>query len=112
MISNRKGAYGLTRASQAGIPTAYHNLLAYKKKFEGDEKRAREEYDADLAELILRDEPDLVVCAGFMHVLSPRFLNPLEERGVGIINLHPGGYALASKEGRETDELCSIERSV
>jgi phosphoribosylglycinamide formyltransferase len=91
VISNRKGAYGLTRASKAGIPTEYHNLLSYKRKHAGqNDPEAREEYDADLAELILKDEPDLVVCAGFMHVLSPKFLQPLEEKNVAIINLHPG----------------------
>jgi phosphoribosylglycinamide formyltransferase len=99
VISNRKAAYGLTRAQKAGIPTTYHNLVAYKKKFgssqdsssaaKGDEK-AREEYDKDLAKLVLADGPDLVVCAGFMHILSPGFLEPLEESGVRIINLHPG----------------------
>ena len=91
VISNRKGAYGLTRASNAGIPTEYKNLLSYKRKYEGkDDQKAREEYDEDLAELILKDEPDLIVCAGFMHVLSPMFLEPLENKGVAIINLHPG----------------------
>ena len=91
VFSNRKGAYGLTRAEKSGIPTTYHNLLAYKRKYEGkDDQKAREEYDADLAEMILEDGPDVVVCAGFMHVLSPRFLGPLEEKGVAIINLHPG----------------------
>jgi len=92
VISNRKSAHGLTRASNASIPTAYHNLIAYRKRFPGDDQKAREEYDRDLAELILKDDPDLVVCAGFMHVLSTRFLEPLEEREVRIINLHPGRY--------------------
>jgi phosphoribosylglycinamide formyltransferase len=92
VISNRKGAFGLTRAENAGIPTAYHNLLSYKRKHDGQDQRAREEYDADLSDLILKDEPDLVVCAGFMHVLSPRFLEPLEQKKIAIINLHPGAY--------------------
>jgi phosphoribosylglycinamide formyltransferase len=90
VISNRKGAYGLTRAKQANILTGYHNLLTYKRKYDNQDSKAREEYDADLAEMILKDEPDLIVCAGFMHVLSPRFLQPLEEKKVAIINLHPG----------------------
>lgn len=89
VISNRKGAFGLQRASKAGIPTEYHNLLAYKRKYENQDQKAREEYDVDLADLILKDQPDLVVCAGFMHVLSPKFLQPLEEKKVAIINLHP-----------------------
>jgi phosphoribosylglycinamide formyltransferase len=94
VISNRKAAYGLERARSANIPTVYHNLLTYKKKYPNDEVKAREEYDEELAALVLKDEPDVVVCAGFMHILSPGFLIPLEERGVSIINLHPGSSVL------------------
>ncbi|PLB37735.1 uncharacterized protein BDW47DRAFT_117739 [Aspergillus candidus] len=90
VISNRKNAFGLERARRAGIPTQYHNLVAYKKRHpdtpEGVQA-AREEYDAELARLVVADGPDLVVCLGFMHVLSGRFLENLN--GVEIINLHP-----------------------
>ncbi len=69
VISNKKDAKGLQRAQKAAIPTAYHNLIAggYLKKGEKDQdivKAAREKYDADLADLLLKDKPDLVVCAG------------------------------------------------
>jgi phosphoribosylglycinamide formyltransferase len=91
VISNRKNVMGLQRAENAGIPTAYHNLVQYKKRHPKEEEQlAREEYDEDLAKLILADEPDLVVCAGFMHILSPRFLDPLAAKNVDVINLHPG----------------------
>ncbi|KAI9827404.1 MAG: hypothetical protein M1819_006945 [Sarea resinae] len=89
VISNRKSAYGLQRAENASIPTAYHNLVSYKKLYPNDVDRARSAYDADLASLVLADEPDLVVCAGFMHILTPLFLDPLAKAGVKIINLHP-----------------------
>ncbi|KAJ9193117.1 hypothetical protein DTO021D3_3853 [Paecilomyces variotii] len=92
VLSNRKDAFGLERARKANIPTTYHNLVKYKKQHpatpEGVQK-AREEYDAELARLVLEDKPDLVYCLGFMHVLSPRFLGPLEEKKIKIINLHP-----------------------
>jgi phosphoribosylglycinamide formyltransferase len=93
VISNRKAAFGLKRAENAKIPTAYHNLLSYKKRYPDDETKAREEYDRDLAEMILKDGPDVVVCAGFMHILSVEFLVPLEEKAVTIINLHPGMFS-------------------
>ena len=92
VISNRKAAYGLQRASAAHIPTHYHNLPAYKKRFPPTAEpatAAREAYDADLATLVLADAPDLVVCAGWMHILTPRFLDPLAEAQVAVINLHP-----------------------
>lgn len=96
VISNKKSAFGLTRAQAAAIPTSYHNLLQYKRdaQYAGDEAKYRRAYDEDLAKLVLRgpSRPDLVVCAGFMHVLGEGFLGPLEENGVKIINLHPGMF--------------------
>ncbi|KAL2392084.1 Phosphoribosylglycinamide formyltransferase [Exophiala dermatitidis] len=94
VISNRKDAYGLVRAQEANIPTTYHNLVAYKKKHPNDEagiQAARREYDTDLAQKILTHIPcpDLVVCAGWMHILSPVFINALSTANVPIINLHP-----------------------
>ncbi|KAL1976847.1 hypothetical protein VTN31DRAFT_3129 [Thermomyces dupontii] len=92
VLSNRKDAFGLERAKRANIPTTYHNLVKYKKRHaptpEGVQA-AREEYDAELARLVLEDAPELVVCLGFMHVLSTKFLQPLEDAKVKIINLHP-----------------------
>lgn len=92
VLSNRKTAYGLERASKAGIPTIYHNLVKYKKAHPATPEgiqASREEYDAELARLVIADKPDLVACLGFMHVLSTRFLVPLEEAGIRIVNLHP-----------------------
>lgn len=92
VLSNRKDAYGLERARKASIPTEYHNLVKYKKAHPATPEgvqAAREEYDAELARLILADQPELVVCLGFMHILSPQFLLPLEKANVRIINLHP-----------------------
>jgi phosphoribosylglycinamide formyltransferase len=64
-------------------------------KGERDEKKiteAREEYDAALAQKILtegNERPELVVLAGWMHVFSSAFLEPLEKAGLKVINLHP-----------------------
>lgn len=92
VISNRKNAYGLERAKRAGIPTIYHNLLQYKKKHPPTDQgtqAAREEYDTELAKLVLQDSPALVVCLGFLHVLSRSFLDPIDSANVRSINLHP-----------------------
>ncbi|MCJ1386963.1 hypothetical protein MMC17_010092 [Xylographa soralifera] len=90
VISNRKDAYGLQRAEKAGISTSYHNLLKYKNQH-GDQsvENIRAIYDRDLAEMVLKETPDLVVCAGFMHILADTFLQPLQEADVPVINLHP-----------------------
>ncbi|KAF2180729.1 phosphoribosylglycinamide formyltransferase [Zopfia rhizophila CBS 207.26] len=91
VISNKKAAYGLERAKKASIPTTYHNLVSYKKKHSEDTQTARTEYDADLAKLILdlNPRPDVIVCAGWMHILTLAFLNPIVEANIKIINLHP-----------------------
>ncbi|KAA8901877.1 formyl transferase-domain-containing protein [Sphaerosporella brunnea] len=93
VVSNRKSAYGLTRAANAGISTSYHNLVSYKRQHggggDGAESAAREAYDRDLAALVLRHSPDLVVFAGWMHIVSAAFLAPLQAAGVDLINLHP-----------------------
>lgn len=81
VVSNRKNAYGLVRADQAGIETIYFPLKPYKDR--GD---SREMYDADLAQRIRTYCPDLIVLAGWMHVLSPAFLDNYPNK---VINLHP-----------------------
>jgi formyltetrahydrofolate-dependent phosphoribosylglycinamide formyltransferase len=81
VISNRREAYGLTRAARAGIPTLYFPLKPYR-----DAGRPREDYDADLAARVAGHAPDLIVLAGWMHVLSPAFLTRFQGR---VLNLHP-----------------------
>lgn len=56
---------GLVRARNVGIATRYLNLVEYKKRHSDSVSQAREEYDKDLAGLILEDQPHLVVCAGW-----------------------------------------------
>ena len=94
---------GLKRAERANIPTTYHNLLAYKKKHPQTPEgvaTARAQYDADLADIILKlqPRPDLIVCAGWMHIFTPSFLSPIASAspsppfttsGIRVINLHP-----------------------
>jgi phosphoribosylglycinamide formyltransferase len=94
VVVNRKNAFAATRAATANIPSDYFNLVkdGFQAAGEKDPSKlaeARRSYDGALAERVLRDEPDLVVLAGWMHVFSPAFLKPLEEKGVAIINLHP-----------------------
>lgn len=81
VVSNRRAAFGLTRAERAGIPTLYFPYKPYK-----DAGRPREQYDVDLAEQVAAYAPDLVVLAGWMHVLSPAFLERFPGR---VLNLHP-----------------------
>ncbi len=79
VVSNRKAAYGLVRAAQAGIPSLYFPLKPYAEL-------GREAYDRDLASRIAPYNPRLIVLAGWMHVLSPAFLDQFPRQ---VINLHP-----------------------
>ena len=81
VVSNRKAAYGLVRAEQAGIPTLYFPLKPYR-----DAGKSREAYDADLAKQVAACRPDLIVLAGWMHIFSPAFLDRFPKQ---VINLHP-----------------------
>ncbi|CAN6613607.1 hypothetical protein TRVA0_005S02872 [Trichomonascus vanleenenianus] len=94
VISSSPKAYGLTRAESSRIPTYVHDLQnqyfkGIPKENKRERKQAREKFNQDLAAYILRPEnkPDLIVCAGWMLILSPTFLAPLES--IPIINLHP-----------------------
>ncbi|BFZ64816.1 Bifunctional purine biosynthetic protein ADE5,7 [Saitoella coloradoensis] len=89
VISNKKAAYGLERAAKASIPTSVHNIVPYKKKHPEDAAAARADFDRELAEKIKELNPDLVVCAGWMHILSSECLRPLREADIPLINLHP-----------------------
>ncbi len=48
--------------------------------------RGRDAYDADLADAVRAYKPDFVVLAGWMHILSPAFLDHF---GYRVVNLHP-----------------------
>lgn len=39
--------------------------------------------------MVLEDRPDIVVCAGWMLIVTPSFLDKLAAAKVPIINLHP-----------------------
>ncbi|KAF5376980.1 hypothetical protein D9615_007219 [Tricholomella constricta] len=99
VFSNRKAAYGLTRATQANppIPTSYLALQPYLKANLG---KTRADYDVEVARVVLRENPDLIILAGWMHIFGEGFLDlayglkPLEEgeeprTPVSVINLHP-----------------------
>ncbi len=77
VISNKADAYGLVRAKEAGVATA---ILA-QQQF-----ASREEYDTALLALMADYQPDLVVLAGFMRILSADLVRHFAGR---MINIHP-----------------------
>lgn len=77
VISNQREAYGLERAKRANVPA-----IVKPKPRELD----RRVYDAELADLVAAYQPDWVVLAGWMRVLSSAFLDRFPQR---VVNLHP-----------------------
>lgn len=74
VASNNPSAYGLERAKKAGVPT-YVEPTAVLRNFE---KMAHEK--------CIEHDVKLIVLAGFMRILTPRFVNKWEKR---IVNIHP-----------------------
>ena len=85
VVTNRRNALAGVRARRAGIPVSFRPLAPYLAGAAGP-AGGRRRYDAELAEAVARAEPDLVVLAGWMHLLSSAFLDRFPSR---VINLHP-----------------------
>jgi phosphoribosylglycinamide formyltransferase-1 len=75
VASNRAGVRALRRAEEAGIATA---------AFELDDYATREERDAAMASWLLAQGVTVVVCAGYMQLLRPTFLDRFDT----IVNTH------------------------
>jgi phosphoribosylglycinamide formyltransferase-1 len=75
--SDKPGAMALKRAESAGVETAV---------FPSGEYEDRAARDRALADWIEGREPDLVVLAGYMQLLSPEFVGRFRNR---VINVHP-----------------------
>lgn len=77
VISNKATAYGLERARAANVPA----LVLDHKNFAD-----RQSYDQALIALIDQHQPDLVVLAGFMRILTAEFVAHYQGR---LLNIHP-----------------------
>lgn len=68
-----------------------NGFIGLGEKDETKVVEARQKYDAALAEKVLADRqrPELIILAGWMHVFSAPFLEPLAKAGIKVINLHP-----------------------
>lgn len=77
VISNRPDAFGLKRATEAGIPTRTLDHSLYPD---------REQFDAALMSVIDEYQPNLLVLAGFMRILTEDFVRHYQGR---MLNIHP-----------------------
>ena len=77
VISNQPNVKGLERAAKYHLMTQTINHTDFA---------SREDFDQALAEQVLSIEPDLVVLAGFMRILTEEFTNAFAGK---LINIHP-----------------------
>jgi formyltetrahydrofolate-dependent phosphoribosylglycinamide formyltransferase len=94
VVSNRAGIPALQRAALAGVPSAVFTVRAYSD---------REAAHAAMAATIAGMGAELVVLAGFDHILAPTFFVRL--RGVPVINLHPALLPLFGGRGMHGDKV-------
>jgi len=77
VVSNKAGSGALQRAGAAGVPHVHVPVQA-------DESRS--DYDARLADIVSGFDPDWIVLAGWMRLLSMSFLGWFPHM---VVNLHP-----------------------
>lgn len=77
VLSNKAGAYALTRAENAGIKTA----TVLKRDF-----ASAEEFEDEMIRILESEGIELIVLAGFLSILSKKFTDKYKDR---IINVHP-----------------------
>jgi phosphoribosylglycinamide formyltransferase-1 len=95
VISNKPDAAGLQTAQAAGISTQAlaHTTFA-----------SRAEFDLRMIQIIDSYQPDLVVLAGYMRILTDEFVNHYQGR---LLNIHPSllpSYAGLNTHQRALDD--------
>ena len=80
VISNVPDAAGLQRAAKAGIPTV---VLDHRDK---SKFSTRDDYDKELVRVLKERQVSLVCLAGFMRLLTQRFLDAFPN---AVVNIHP-----------------------
>ena len=77
VISNKANVFGLERAKKNNIPSEVINHNNFG---------TREDFDQELVTSIKSYQPDLIVLAGFMRILSPIMTSAFKNK---MINIHP-----------------------
>ncbi|HDT3624231.1 TPA: phosphoribosylglycinamide formyltransferase [Morganella morganii subsp. morganii] len=77
VFSNKAGAYGLLRAQQTGIPALSLSPAEFS---------SRDAFDAALQVQIDEYQPDLIILAGYMRILTPAFVRHYHGK---MLNIHP-----------------------
>lgn len=98
VISNRTNVHGLERAKKADIPS----IVLEHTQFPD-----REAFDQSLIQIIDSYQPDLIILAGFMRILSDGFVKHYLDK---LINIHPS--LLPKYKGLHTHKLALKDNQV
>ena len=93
VISNREDAYAITRANDAAIPVAVLSHVASGKRM------GIKTFETHANAQLTTWQPDVIVLAGFMRVLSASFI---DNAPAPMINLHPA--LLPAYKGLDTHQ--------
>lgn len=96
LLSNKSGAYALERARSAGVHAI---ALPWDRA-----SQTRAQYDASIFQAVQREEPELILLLGWMHLLDDAFIARFPQ----MINIHPAFLPL--DQGR--DEVAFPDGSV
>ena len=77
VISNKTDAYGLKRAAKAGIPCVALDETLFNSKLS---------FDQEIMKVIDNYQPEVVILAGYMRILSADFISKYFGK---ILNIHP-----------------------
>ncbi len=86
LITNNPDAYCIERAKEHDID---HHVLDHKGK-------SRQEHEQEIIEVLERYDPDLIVLAGYMRILTDDFVDRYYGK---MINIHPALLPLFGGEG-------------
>ena len=77
MVCDRPGAFAVSRASKAGVPSVVISPKLFK---------SRTDFERFIARILKNQRVDVVVLAGFMRILTPYFIRAFRNR---VLNIHP-----------------------
>jgi len=86
LITNNPDAYCIERAKKHGID---YKILDHRSK-------NRKEHEQEIIEVLERYDPDLIVLAGYMRILTDEFVDRYHGK---MINIHPALLPLFGGEG-------------
>lgn len=95
-ISSSKTASGIDKLKNFGINVVVRDLHDFYKEFDKPirDPETRKKWDAFLAETLKGWRVDVVICSGYMYLLTPEFV-----RSFNIINVHPADLRIKTPDG-------------